>query len=191
MEINLERLSILNYASSVIYLRVSCKQVKTLITILILSISHLCSGQDNTKDFSYKSFPELTLPTNANVYSFPKSFTSAGSGSGWTLNLTQDNGFTFIENVDCTEAIVLAKGSWTIKGSKLILSAKDFKRTYDIIVFHNYAFLIEQSEKQNFLREFQSLKQKFNSEQNNIRNERIYLNLQDNFLNRRGAIASS
>lgn len=156
----------------------------------MLSSSHLCSGQDN-KYFSYKSFPELTLPTNANVYFFPKSFTSAGSGSGWTLNLTQDNGFTFIENVDCTEAIVLSKGIWTIKGCKLILTAKDFKRTYDIIVFDNYTFLIEQSEKQDFLREFKSLKQKFNSEQNYIRNERIYLNLQDNFLNRRGPIASS
>jgi hypothetical protein len=165
--------------------------VKTLITILILSISHLCSGQDSTKNYSYKSFPELNLPTNADVYPFPKSFSSAVSGSGWTLNLTQANGFTFIENVDCTEAIELAKGNWKIKGKRLILTAKDFKKAYDIIVFHNYTFLIEQSEKQNFLREFHYLKQKFNSELNDVRNERIYLNLRDNFLNRRGTLASS
>lgn len=135
----------------------------------------------------------MTIPSNVNVYSFPKSFTSAGSGSGWTLNLIQGNevnDFTFIENIDCTESITHAKGNWLIKGGKLTLTADDFKKVYDIVVFHSHTFLIEESEKQKFLSKFHSLKLKFNSEENNTRNERIYINLQDDFLNRRGIIAS-
>lgn len=167
------------------------RQMKTLITILILSISHLCAGQARTKNYSYKSFSELNFPTKATIYPGPKSFSSAVSGSGWTLNLTQVNGFTLIENVDCTEAIKLAKGKWKMKGKRLILAAKKFKKAYDIIVFYNYTFLIDRSEKQNFLREFHFLKQKFISEVNNVRNERIYLNLREKYLNRRGTLASS
>lgn len=78
-----------------------------------------------------------------------------------------------------------------MKGNKLILSAKDLKKTYHIIVFHNYTFLIENNEKQKFLREFQSLKQEFSSELLDVRKERIYLKLRDNFLNRRGTLTSS
>jgi hypothetical protein len=158
------------------------------LTVLISNFSY---GQGKEKVYSYKSFPELTLPTTINASSITRSLTSAGSGSGWTLSLLPSGGFELIENVDCTESLSFAKGKWQLQGNKLLLRSLKFKRTYDIVLFGNYTFVVEQSEKQRFLKSFDLLRQKFSSEISETKFEYMYLQLQDDYLNRRGKIASS
>jgi hypothetical protein len=148
-------------------------------------------GQGKTNVHSYKSFPDLDLPNAIDASSLPKSFTSAGSGSGWTLYLSQSGDFEFEENVDCTESITVAKGKWTLNGNSIILRASNFKRTFDIVLFGKYTFVIDRVQKQKFLKAFHSLRQKFDSEPPETRLEYIYLQLQDDYLNKRGKIASS
>lgn len=165
--------------------------MRVLLIILALTTSCLTYGQRQTKHYTYKSFPELTLPAHIDATSLPKYFTSAGSGSGWTLKLEKDGRFEFIENVDCTESISIAKGKWTIHGNNLVLKAPKFKKTFKVVVFSNYSFVIDKTEREKFLRAFEALQLQFSSEPSILKYEYIYLRLQDDYLNKRVRIASS
>jgi hypothetical protein len=165
--------------------------MRTLIIILTFITSALSYGQGRTNAHSYKSFPDLDLPNAIDDSSLPRSFTSAGSGSGGTLYLSQSGDFEFEENVDCTESISVAKGKWMLNGNILTLQASNFKKTFDIVLFGKYTFLIDRTQKQKFLKTFHLLRQKFSAEPPETKYEYIYLQLRDDYLNKRGKITSS
>lgn len=165
--------------------------MRVLLLILAVLTINFSFGQVKKKFLTYQSVAELETKRNLRFSCVPNTFTSAGSGVGWSVKLNQDSSFTFMEHVDCTEKITVASGKWTIKSNYIVLSAPKFKKTYEMVGFQHYNFLIERSEKQKFLNEIEKLLEKFQSEPQEIKYQRTYLNLQDYYLNRHGKIACS